>query len=371
MAAKRYANVPVSRLGRFWPRRRKMRRMIGRSRSRSLPPYLPDAVISNILSWLPSKSAIRCKAVCKAWHAMVSDRHFVSDHLERSKERPAVLLLPCAYSRREHNVLMSLWIDFYYNSGGGDMTELMYREHIPKSIGQCTLPLHCDGLILTSTLDQEVMVCNPATREFVTSPKGSHNLNKRPRVGLGFDPSSSKYKVARFFYQVEDGKTSQPICRFEVLTLGTDNEWRRTVDPPYPIMGVTPGHMRGAIYWAVDLPSAEHPNAFLRFDLADEKFGLTPYPPCERTEPTYFVELEGELCCACFTGKHLVEAEDVVEIWTCDGTGAPMWALRCTIPIPKDSIVPYPAGGFTIPTVMFLGEHLLLMCDHKLQEFCV
>lgn len=77
---------------------------------------------------------------------MVSDRHFVSDHLERSKARPAMLLLPRAYSRREHNGLMSLWIDFYCNSGGGDMVELMYREHMTSLKASGNVPCLCTAM---------------------------------------------------------------------------------------------------------------------------------------------------------------------------------------------------------------------------------
>ncbi|CAM0947491.1 unnamed protein product [Alopecurus aequalis] len=369
MAVKRRADAPVS------SRPGKMMRTIVRPHSRSLPPCLPDAMIFSILSRLPSKSIIQCKLVCKAWRAMLSDRHFVDEHLGLSKAHPAMLVLPRAYFR-EREGLLSFSLDFYDFGHGGKVRERVYRQDIPNGIGPCTQPLHCDGLILISTLNQEIMVCNPAIKEFVALPKGSQNLNESHRVGFGFDPSSNKYKVARLFYQLEeDGTSAEPICRFEVLMLCTDDEWRQTVDdPPYPIMGKTPAHVRGALYWMIDLPSAEHPNAFIRFDLADEKFSITPCPLCERTEPTCFVQSEEELCCACFTKQCLVEIGDVVEIWMiCSkmGEAPPVWTLRCTIPLPQDSIVPYPTGGSKLPSVMFREKDLLLVCDYKVYEFCV
>ncbi|XP_020194572.1 F-box/LRR-repeat protein At2g43260-like [Aegilops tauschii subsp. strangulata] len=364
MAVRRDADVPVS------SRPRKMMTII----ARSLAPYLPDALIFSILSRLPSKSAIRCKSVCKAWHAMISDCHFVNHHLELSKAAcQSMLVLPLSYCRAAaHEGLVSFWMDFYTSGAGNVAAELIYSEHIPQGIGRCAQPVHCDGLILVPTLRQEYIICNPATREFVTLPKGSHNHNeKHHRIGFGFDPSSDRYKVARFFYQPKKDGTSETICRFEVLTLGT-HEWRQTVDPPYPLMGVTPAHVRGAIYWMVNLPCVgEHPNVFIRFDLSNEEFTLTPCPPCERTEPTYFIELEGQLCCACFTKKRFIETRDIVEIWICNQTEPPTWTRRCTIPISKDWIVPYPTGGFKLPKVMFWEKDLLLVCDYKAYRFCV
>uniref|UniRef100_I1QPD8 F-box associated domain-containing protein n=1 Tax=Oryza glaberrima TaxID=4538 RepID=I1QPD8_ORYGL len=68
-------------------------------------------------------------------------------------------------------------------------------------------------------------------------------------LGFGFDPHSNKYKVARAFYQ-RDYPTTRQVCKFEVLTLGTD-AWRQTEDPPYPIDRLTPVHVKGAIYWKI------------------------------------------------------------------------------------------------------------------------
>ena len=109
---------------------------------------------------------------------------------------------------------------------------LLHREELPRGIALWSSPLHCDGLILISTMRQELVVCNPATREFLALPerKQKHCVYTFPRAGLGFDPRSKKYKVARFFYQpLADGDGL--ACRFVVLTLGADSAWRQTADP--------------------------------------------------------------------------------------------------------------------------------------------
>ncbi|KAL6648573.1 hypothetical protein ACP70R_012797 [Stipagrostis hirtigluma subsp. patula] len=306
-------------------------------------PYIPDDLIFKILVRLPAKSVIRFRCVCKAWLAMISSRRFAEAHLELSKLRPKMLIVPGEYSYppwREEKT--AFWMGFYeYN--GGTMASLVHSEQFPKGIAEWTQPLHCDGLILTSTLDQEIMVCNPMTREFVFLPKGSHNRDPNHRVGFGFDPySNTKW--------------------FEVLTLGTE-VWRRTVDPPYPIRGLTPAHVRGFIYWRADLPRETEPKVFVRFNLANETFSPIPYPPCE-AQPVGFIELEGELCCACFTKPCAV-----VEIWTCDNTDSPTWTWRCSVPLPQETIIPVPGGIFRVPKVTFHGKDLFIIGDHKLYQY--
>ncbi|KAL6593929.1 hypothetical protein ACP70R_048830 [Stipagrostis hirtigluma subsp. patula] len=324
-------------------------------------PYIPDDLIFKILIRLPAKSVIRFRSVCKAWLAMISSRRFAVAHLEFSKSRPKMLIVPGDYSYHpEREGKIAFWMGFYEYSGG-TMAELVHREQFPRGIAQWTQPLHCDGLILTATCDQEIMVRNPVTREFVFLPKGSHDYDKRQRVGFGFDPYSNKYKVAKFFYDRQFG-TFKTICRFEVLTLGT-NVWRRTVDPPYPILGITPAHVRGFIYWRVDLPHGTEPKVLARFNLANETFSLIPYPPCE-AQPVGFIELEGELCCACFTKPCAV-----VEIWTCDNTDSPTWTWRCSVPLPQETIIPFPGGFFRCPKVTFHGKDLFIIGDHKLYQY--
>ncbi|XP_052166919.1 putative F-box protein At3g52320 [Oryza glaberrima] len=105
-------------------------------------------------------------------------------------------------------------------------------------------------VLLISTRKHKMMICNPSTREIVSLPEGSHSLCGGMGLGFGFDPHSNKYKVARAFYQ-RDYPTTRQVCKFEVLTLGTD-AWRQTEDPPYPIDRLTPVHVKGAIYWKLD-----------------------------------------------------------------------------------------------------------------------
>ncbi|XBI90077.1 hypothetical protein VPH35_027783 [Triticum aestivum] len=352
MAGKRCADLPASPQ----PPRKKFA-FIGTPCSRPSLASIPDDLTIEILSRLPAKSAARLKCVCKGWLAVISSRRFADAHRELSKPRPRMLILPCEYSPEKKTAFS---MRFYEYNGG-----LASSEQFPTGIGRWTQPLHCDGLILTSTSDQEIMVRNLLTGEFVFLPKGSQNQEQHHRVGFGFDPRSRKYKAARYFYQRQHGVASESVCRFEVLTLGTNSFWRRTADPPYPIRAVTPAHARGFIYRRVDLPDEISPDVFIRFSLADETFSLIPYPPCD-AQPVGFVELEGELCCACFA-----KPCEVVEIWACDDTtDAPAWTRRLVVPLPPEVVVPVPGGLFRCPKVAFHGKDLLfVIADRELFRY--
>ncbi|XBI53584.1 hypothetical protein VPH35_035787 [Triticum aestivum] len=349
MAGKRRADLPASP----HPPRKKTA-FVGTPCSRPSLASLPDDLTSEILSRLPARSAARLKCVCKGWLSVVSSRCFADAHLELSRSRPRMLILPCEYSPGKKAAFSMR----FYEYNGGLASKLVHSEEFPMGIGRWTQPLHCDGLILTSTGDHEIMVRNLLTREFQLYATRSHRIfSQQHRVGFGFDPRSRKYKAASYFYQRQHGVASESVCRFEVLTLGTNTVWRRTVDPPYPTRAVTPAHVRGFIYWrSADLPDESNPEVFIRFSLADETFSLIPYPPCD-AQPVGFIELEGELCCACFA-----KPCEVVEIWACDNTDAPTWTRRLVVPLPREIVVPVPGGLFRCPKVAFHGKAGFAVC---------
>ena len=216
--------------------------------------------------------------------------------------------------------------------------------------------------------EEELVVCNPATREFLALPerKQKHCVYTFPRAGLGFDPRSKKYKVARFFYQpLADGDGL--ACRFVVLTLGADSAWRQTADPPHWICGRTPAHANGHIYWTCDGTPArpDPPDLFLRFSLADEEFGLVPFPP-SGLRPARLAELGGELCCVCFgyTNREL-------EVWSlgfdggADGKPEWRWSRRWATAIGPDLVTELAECRALRPPRVVLHEGAWLLTEER------
>ncbi|KAL6653098.1 hypothetical protein ACP70R_012023 [Stipagrostis hirtigluma subsp. patula] len=334
--------------------------------------YIPDDLIFKILARLPAKSVIRLRSVYKAWLAMTSTRRFVDAHLEFSKARPpTTLVLPREYhvgGERNGRKKTAFWIGLYkYN--GGDVAELVHDELLPAGVAPWAPPLHCDGLILSYTRELDIMVCNPATKEFVSLPKGIERETIRETVGFGRDPSTNMFKVARYFFERKHGIDNTYSSRFEVLTLGTCNNpvWRRIAGPPHWIDVSVPGfHSRGFIYRGVE-PRSHH-KVLVSFSLADETFSEMPYPPGAPGVESYLclLELEGELCAA-FIAKPC----EAAEIWTWDNTDLPAWKHRCTIPLPKETIRVNPSGRLRHPKLNFLGKDLQIIGDHKLYRYSI
>ncbi|XBI89541.1 hypothetical protein VPH35_027334 [Triticum aestivum] len=181
-----------------------------------------------------------------------------------------------------------------------------------------------------------------------------------PRAGLGFDPRSKRYKVARFFYEAVDSDDCL-ACRFEVLTLGTgDITWRQTADPPYWICGRTPAHVNGHIYWTCGgMPARPDPPDHL----ADEEFSPVPFPP-SGFRPARLAELGGELCCVCFgyTNREL-------EVWSLgfDGgaDGKPEWSRRWATVIDPDLVTELAECRALRPPRVVLHEGAWLLTEER------
>jgi len=248
-----------------------------RKRKASAPqapiPYLSDEIVVAILVWLPVKSLLRCRAVCKAWRAIVNDPLFVSAHLRwsamRWEQEPSFLVTPVT---RDHVIpqedvkergwptTFSKQISFYRyqwqwqqsasdsdsdNNGHGQQqtARLMHVKELGSKSNRVGFFAHCDGLVLAPT-EKELYLLNPATGDAITLPKSHrNNLRHAPRtchcVGLGLDPRTGKYKVFQAFY-----RPVNPYPRFndykkvpmgmEFLTLdGGNNEawtWTETME---------------------------------------------------------------------------------------------------------------------------------------------
>ncbi|GJN38382.1 hypothetical protein PR202_gb27418 [Eleusine coracana subsp. coracana] len=228
----------------------------------------------------------------------------------------------------------------FYKHSGDDVAELVHGEDFPGGFAELARPMHCDGMILICTREEGLMVCNPATREFVSLLKGGQIQNLPLAVGFGRDPCTGKYKVVRFFFRKDVGTpNNQFSSRFEVLTLGS-NTWRRVGGPPCMIDRPNSIHIRGFIYWAIR--PQRPPWELLRFSLADETFSMMPYPPGRDDHSVCFDAFESELCCISYPKKC-----EAVEIWTCSGTNTdmPMWTRRFTLRVPQDMVVPSPTGA--------------------------
>ncbi|KAJ1263763.1 hypothetical protein BS78_09G211600 [Paspalum vaginatum] len=335
-----------------------------------------DLLIDEVVVRLPAKSLARCRCVCRSWRAGIASAAFVRRHLELSRQRRplSVLSSPRGQNIDFKNVLAtSEEISFHRlllpppgraaPAQGVTDADLIFEKAWPgEGITYRIHPKHCDGLVAVATTTDRVFVCNPATREFVALPLGSHNAqfdcNKVPQVALGFDRWRNAYVVGRCFYRKFELDASYDIGH-EVFMLGSgdgDSRWELTQDQPYAVEGHSPMCTRQAFYWH---PCAPAPEQLMRFSLQHRTFDMVSKPPAPDGFNAAFddtTELDGKLCYV-----HAVE-DASFKFWLADEMPELQWTLHCRI----DLLNPIPGHCHYLTPVAIEGDALLVAIDdHK------
>ncbi|KAM0890905.1 hypothetical protein ACQ4PT_026748 [Festuca glaucescens] len=179
------------------------------AKRRKKMPYLSHDLVSEILVRLPVESLLRFSCVCKAWRSTVSgDRSFHRAHLRLQK--PFLLISPHTISDRSLVHMDKIGLYRWEDNQQGATLPLVYATDLSSDESMDGIMPHCDGLVLLPG-KATVRVLNPATRRTLTLPHspGADPPRPEPHVflprhqsfGLGHDPRSDMYKVARFYYR--------------------------------------------------------------------------------------------------------------------------------------------------------------------------
>uniref|UniRef100_A0ACD5U5R2 Uncharacterized protein n=2 Tax=Avena sativa TaxID=4498 RepID=A0ACD5U5R2_AVESA len=192
-------------------------------------------------------------------------------------------------------------------------------HHLPRWQNSCSVKTSTVSSVRCANLPTATAWCfsPPTPRSIYSTPQPEtpltlpeSNPNKIPvppavclPAGLGLDPCTGRYKVARAFYRSLDPLTDVFHMGMQVYTIGdTAASWRDTpTDPPYPVLEwTTPKSVNGQMYWIIDTYNMKlPPHCLLRFNLEDESFGTTRLP--DSLDPpigeAFMVDvMHGELC---------------------------------------------------------------------------
>lgn len=400
-----------------------------RKRKASTPeapiPELSDEIVVEILVRLPVKSLLRCRAVCKAWRAIVNDPLFVSAHLRwsatRWEQEPSFLVTPVTRDRviPREDVKEGGWpttfsnqIRFYgyqwqwqqsasdsdsSNNGHGQQqtARFMHAKDLGAKSNRVGSFAHCDGLVLAPT-EKELYLFNPATGDAITLPKSHrNNLRHAPRtchcVALGLDPRTGKYKVFQAFYRPVDTSSDTYFCDkipmgMEVFTLdggddeawtetmedpgftldsGEDQAWRETMeDPPCPLLRwQTAVTLKGFIFWFVDTAQYRQPipRGFACLSLVDEVFDIVHLPESLRARDDFTLDALHGQGELCLMAR----TSDVsVTIWMMpvDNDDHGRWEPRYSIPLRLPHLC-------HVMALVAGGSRMLLWSDFILYEY--
>ncbi|KAK9010706.1 hypothetical protein V6N11_043577 [Hibiscus sabdariffa] len=147
---------------------------------------------------------------------------------------------------------------------------------------------HCDGIICLSDYRDDIVLCNPATRESMVLPEsslpcyspGSNLIPQTSALGFGYDVKTHHCKVVRIvsYWEERSGSDLPHHSRVEVYSLATGS-WKE-IDVKVPAyVWYSPcfeTYFNGAFHWyAIDNNRNE---VILSFHMGSEAFQAIPMP---------------------------------------------------------------------------------------------
>ncbi|KAE8770203.1 hypothetical protein D1007_58066 [Hordeum vulgare] len=170
--------------------------------------YVPHELVTQILLHLPVESLLRLTCVCKAWEDTITgDRSFHREHAR--VQEPCVLIAPRLklYDAGRPFSITGMVTTPGLGQDAGTLAQAMDSFFFPTQEASRRHDLaHCDSLVLVVSGDDTVRVVNPATHLTLPLPRGYVTAAALHRcfhgaLGLGHDPRSNTYKVARIYYR--------------------------------------------------------------------------------------------------------------------------------------------------------------------------
>ncbi|CAL4909778.1 unnamed protein product [Urochloa decumbens] len=290
---------------------------------------LCEDALAAILVRLPSKSVLRCRAVCRSWRRITTDRSFLAAHAAR---RPLEL------------ITLSWAVNAASLSVDGPTTpprsRLLYRKQMDRD-GAPTADLFnllcsLDGLLLLQQRAGLFVICNPITRQWTNLPPCRHAF----ACGFYLHGSSGEYRLLCHGIEEEEGSIFDSDRHHYVLSVGGALPRRRrlgraplsTFECRVTDYEVPVAH-RGTLHWLVVHPEAARTGKMLAFDTDSEAFRLMSRPP-ERAGDTarVLLELDGELSVAAMQGVASLA------VWALQDYGAEIWALRRRVEVPPSTL---------------------------------
>ncbi|KAF9623020.1 hypothetical protein IFM89_036001 [Coptis chinensis] len=212
---------------------------------------LPEEIVIEILSRLPVKSLSRCKCLCKSLLKLISNHYFVQSHLEASKYTPRIIFTTVSDQSKERTSLSSLEYD------------QTTSDHVPNNYlvslqGELSIAGSCNGLLCLSEYQTSMVLCNPATKEYIEVPfdivEVPAGYMRVTNLGVGH-VHTDQYKVVRIdnyvtdpSYHNNDIDDDLGYYYVHVYTLGTKC-WRRIKKQCHSAVPFNLPYLNGALHW--------------------------------------------------------------------------------------------------------------------------
>ncbi|KAK1669500.1 hypothetical protein QYE76_057659 [Lolium multiflorum] len=293
--------------------------------------YIPKELVREILVRLPVESLMRFSCVCKAWGSTISGD--ASFHRLQRQAPPRLPTDNCNLRWSAHEEDDLVWVGGQpagHQHAAGARTSS--RTNIVVPLPDARLRALRRAGSAGQHRGHRARDQSSHTQRAVAAVGWPWRHAATPGIfGLGQDPRSHAYKVARCFVTGDKHYKT----KMKVFTIGIDHCWRQTTtDPTYPVAARrTATFFKGSLIWTIHESTLGSPApGFLRFRLDEEDFVLMEPPPCyPRLDyaKSALADLRGELCLACGGGDMMT-----LDMWMCDNMENPQWDLRYKIDVP-------------------------------------
>ncbi|GAU33378.1 hypothetical protein TSUD_365040 [Trifolium subterraneum] len=233
-------------------------------------PFLPNELIFEILLWLPVRTLLLFKCVCKSWKTLISsDPKFTKTHLQRLTVNPSIKThqrLFSSYATLGSRKIVSFAIKPLLENPSAPTKPVEFTmEHRYSIIGSC------NGLLcLFHVLEGYVKLWNPSIGlKSKNSPSLDCYDNKRISItyhGFGYDHINDKYKV---LLVVVGRLGSEKVT--QIYTFG-GNSWTTIQNfPCFHPSRLIGKFVSGTLNWVVPKRGVfSNKSVILSFDLAKE-----------------------------------------------------------------------------------------------------
>ncbi|KAJ6362213.1 hypothetical protein OIU78_002592 [Salix suchowensis] len=326
-----------------------------------------EDVVIEILSRLPVKNLLRCKCVCKSWHAIITSPNFISKHLRNyyDKSDSDCLLVQNCVSQAGELESLELLLDETPRVLSYDSLHMM-PFHSPFLCGPC------DGIFYMYRYYSDFRALwNPAINELrylppIPNPPSSFSYSPQyDAYGFGLHPVTKDYEVVALkdlWREKEEERGRRYPLRVFVYSSSTDS-WRHWGDlSRYYNLQNNKCYicMDGVFFWLGSYEiSGISPEVIISFDMATEI--------CQEIQ-------QPDYCRSSNDSKSLATYHDSLALVVLQEMFLHMWTLNEGCWIKKVSIGPLPQISRPIGhwksnkliLVSVSGE--LILCDPSTQE---
>ncbi|GMI66269.1 F-Box Protein92 [Hibiscus trionum] len=273
---------------------------------------LPQELVLDILSRLPTPSLVQSKSVSRGWRILIRDKALINKHFNRLVDKDPTFILQIRDQPAQNQL--------YF----GDLSCHGNLMIITKKLTMPPLPTFhlvssCNGLLCFRGTHRSfglICVYNPFTRDYIELPKliAEHPSHHVGVLGFGFDASTEKYKVVEVLYKGITRRSSSSIeSAVHILSVGSPT-WRNLGSFPFHFMWQKSQILvHGKLHWISYPDKNNATNLIMSFDLANEQFLEVPLPDCMISWDRQFHELV--VLRGCLSAVSFEDDNEELEIW--------------------------------------------------------